>query len=285
VVSDDFAEHRRHLFGIAYRMVGSVATAEDLVQEAFLRWQAAPRDQVSSPRAYLSTVVTRLCLDHLKSARVQRESYDGPWLPEPVATDERADADSISMAFLVLLERLTPAERAAYLLHEVFDYSHADVAAILGKEEQACRQLCSRARRHVVDERPRFAATREQHRRLLGGFLHACAAGNLEALRGLLADDVTFWSDGGGKARAARKPVRGADAVARFVVGVLRKGTPPDLAVEIADYNGWPALLLRAGGHPVQVVTLDTDGERIRAIRAVLNPDKLRRADARGLAS
>jgi len=275
----EFEAHRRLLFSIAYRMLGSVAEAEDMVQEAFLRWQGAPQAEVASPKAYLSTVVTRLCIDQLRSGRAQRELYVGPWLPEPVRTDDgvdRVDAESISMAFLVLLESLSPPERAAYLLHEVFDYSHAEVAGILGKAEATCRQLYHRARQQVTARRPRFAATREQHGRLLGRFIAACSAGDLAGLTRLLAADVTAWSDSGGKARAARRPVRGADAVARLFVGLAKKGGA-GLFPEITDLNGWPALILRDGDRVDSVVALETDGTRIHAVHVLRNPDKLAR--------
>jgi RNA polymerase sigma-70 factor (ECF subfamily) len=270
-----FERERRRLFGLAYRMLGSAAQAEDVVQEAWLRFHDVGPD-VRSPGAWLSTVVTRICLDELKSARAQREAYVGPWLPEPVRTDgDPVDSESISMAFLVLLESLTPAERASYLLHEVFDYSHAEIAEILGKEEVACRQLVHRARAHVLERRPRYAPTREQHERLLGGFLQAVSAGDLTALRALLAEDVVSYSDGGGRVAAARKPVHGADAVARLFIGLAKKGARAELAIEIADINGWPSIVLREEGRVTLVLTLETDGERIYAARWVVNPDKL----------
>jgi RNA polymerase sigma-70 factor (ECF subfamily) len=269
-----FERERRRLFGLAYRMLGSVALAEDVVQEAWVRFQTAPPD-VRSPGAWLSTVVTRMCLDELKSARAQRESYIGPWLPEPVRTEsDPVDAESISMAFLVLLESLTPAERASYLLHEVFDYSHAEVAEILGKDEAACRQLVHRARSHLVERRPRYAPTREQHERLLQGFLRAVVAGDLPGLRAMLAEDVVSYSDGGGRT-AARKPVRGADAVARLFIGIAKKGAGDSVAVEIEEINGWPSIVLRAQGRATLVLTLETDGTAIYGAHVVVNPDKL----------
>jgi RNA polymerase sigma-70 factor (ECF subfamily) len=269
-----FEAHRAHLFAIAYRMLGSRAEAEDMVQEAFLRWQAASREQVESERAYLSTIVTRLCLDQLKSARVQRETYVGPWLPEPLRTDDPVDPQSISLAFLVLLERLTPLERAVYLLHEVFDHSHAEVAAMVGKDEAACRQLLHRARAHVSERRPRFAPSRSEHQRLLTGFLGAVQAGDLDGLRGMLASDAIAWSDGGGKRLAARNLVHGADAVARLFVGLARKpGAQYEL--ELAEVNGWPAVILKQGGQVSDVVGIETDGAIIYAVHVVSNPDKL----------
>jgi RNA polymerase sigma-70 factor (ECF subfamily) len=192
----DFEAHRPLLFGIAYRMLGDRAAAEDIVQEAFLKTRDAPA--LDSPKAWLSTVVTRLCLDQLKSARARRESYVGPWLPEPLPTDDKIDRETISMAFLVLLETLSPVERAVFLLHEVFDYSHAEVADIVGKEEVAVRQILHRAKSHVVARRPRFSGSREQHQRLLMGFVQACTVGDVDGLKQLLADDVVSLSDGGG---------------------------------------------------------------------------------------
>jgi RNA polymerase sigma-70 factor (ECF subfamily) len=269
-----FEEHRARLFSIAYRMLGSKAEAEDMVQEAFLRWQAAPRDEVESERAYLTTVITRLCLDQMKSARARRETYVGTWLPEPMRTCEPVDPQSISLAFLVLLESLTPVERAVYLLHEVFDYSHAEVAAMVGKEEAACRQLFHRARAHVTERRPRFAPSRADHERLLTGFLVAVQAGDLDGLRGMLAEDAVSWSDGGGKRLAARNLVHGADAIARLFVGIARKfeGVPE---LELAELNGWPAVILRQDGEVALVLGIETDGTVIHSVHLVANPDKL----------
>jgi RNA polymerase sigma-70 factor (ECF subfamily) len=272
--ADAFEAHRAMLLGIAYRMLGSRAEAEDVVQDAFLRWRSAPRAEVRSDRAYLATVVTRLCLDQLKTARARRETYVGPWLPEPVRTDAPTDTESISLAFLVLLESLTPIERAVYLLCEVFDHSHAEAAEIVGRDEAACRQLLHRARAHVAARRPRFAPSQDAHRRLLVGFAAACAAGDLAGLRRLLAEDVSAWADGGGKAFAARRVVRGADAVARYYLGVTARA-PRGSTLEVAEVNGWPALLARVAGRLASVIALETDGERVYAIRAIVNPDKL----------
>ncbi len=278
--AEDFQAHRPLLISIAYRMLGSMAEAEDIVQDAWLRWQAPPDQPVESPRAWLSTVVTRLCLDQLKSARVQRESYVGPWLPEPTRTDQPPvrDAESISMAFLLLLESLSPVERAVYLLHEVFDYSHAEVAVIVGKEESACRQMLHRAREHLRERRPRFAASPEAHQRLLGTFLQAVTAGDLDGLRTMLAADATAWSDGGGRVRAALKPVLGADAVARFLIGVGKKTPPgPGTIIELTNVNGWPALITRVGATANMMLTIETDGDKVFGVHIILNPDKLAR--------
>lgn len=272
-----FESHRRLLFGIAYRMLGSAAEAEDVVQDAWLRWRGAP-NRVESAKAWLSTVVTRLCLDRLRSARAQREAYVGPWLPEPIRTEGAAEAESISLAFLLLLQSLTPLERAVYLLREVFDYSHAEVAAAIDRDEAACRQLHHRAREHMKARSPRFAPSPEDHRRLLGGFAQAISTGDLDGLTRLLAHDVTLYTDGGGKTRAARNPIHGADPVARFFVGIMRKQpSGPDQTYELAEVNGWQALVGRVGGQVNLVLCIETDGVHIRGVHSILNPDKLRR--------
>ncbi|HEX9297071.1 MAG TPA: RNA polymerase sigma-70 factor, partial [Polyangiaceae bacterium] len=261
-------------FGIAYRMLGDRAAAEDVVQEAFLKTRDA--EAVASPRAWLSTVVTRLCIDQLKSARARRESYVGPWLPEPLPTDDKIDRDTISMAFLVVMETLSPIERAVFLLHEVFDYSYAEIADIVGKEEAAVRQILHRAKTHVVARRPRFSGTREQHHRLLMGFVQACTAGDLQGLEQLLVDDVVALSDGGGKVRAARKPVEGAVNVARLLIGLTKKG-PANATYDIRPINGDPAIVIYDGARIDSVLSIATDGQKITEIEIVRNPDKLAR--------
>lgn len=266
------------LFSISYRMLGSVMEAEDVVQEAFLRWQRAPEDEVRSPSAYLSTVVTRLCIDRLRSAR--REQYVGPWLPEPLLEEQEitgtADLDdSLSMAFLVLLESLTPVERAVFLLREVFDYDYPEIACLVGKSEANCRQIARRARQSVAARRPRFESPPEQEERLLDSFLRASLKGDMEALLALLSEDVTLYSDGGGKAQAALKPIFGADRVARFLSGIL-KNIPPGLTVRQTRVNGRPGLVGYFGdGNPQSVVTLEVGEGSIMAIRLVVNPEKL----------
>jgi RNA polymerase sigma-70 factor (ECF subfamily) len=279
--TEQFDEHRPLLFSIAYRMLGSVMDAEDVVQDAFLRWQGAPDAEIESPKAYLSTIVTRLCLDHLRSARVQREQYVGPWLPEPLVTEEAPDVaetsalhESLSMAFLVLLESLTPLERAVFLLHDVFAYDYAEIARIVGKSEANCRQLGHRARDYVAARRPRFDPSVEQQERLTRQFLQACTTGDLPTLVATLADDITLWSDGGGKVRAAPRPIHGADAVGRFVLGILRKA-PPELETRPARVNGQPGLVSYVDGEPIGVLLFDIADDLIRALRLVVNPDKL----------
>lgn len=282
--AEEFSRHRPLLLGLAYRMLGSRFEAEDAVQDAFLRWSQADRREIDSPRAWLSSVVTRICLDQMKSARARREHYVGPWLPEPVRTeavvtpDETAeDLESISTAFLVLLESLSPLERAAWVLHEIFDHSYEEISEILGREPAACRQLVHRAREHVKARKPRFAPTREDHARLLGVFLDAVVRGDVATLETVLSRDAVSISDGGGKAIAAGRPLEGIPAIARFWIGIATKGAAGGgVSIEIADVNGWPAALLRVHGVLRSVVTIETDGRQIAAIRAIVNPDKLR---------
>jgi RNA polymerase sigma-70 factor (ECF subfamily) len=277
-----FQEHRQFLFALAYRMLGSVTDAEDLVQETFLRWQQTDPAAVRSSRAYLSTVMTRLCLNHLSSARARREQYVGPWLPEPLLTAQAADpggndrlAESPSMAFLVLLESLSPAERCVFLLREVFDYDYEEIAQILGKSEANCRQMLRRARQQIAARRPRFASSPQRGEQLAEQFFKASDEGDMQGLLGLLAEDVALWSDGGGKAVAARRPVRGAGRVARFVVGALRKLVPADRASRLAEINGQPGIITYADGRPLSAVILDVIDGRIRSIYIVSNPEKL----------
>lgn len=275
--AERFETFRPQLLRIAYRMLGSATEAEDVVQEAYLRFRSVSSDEVRDERALLHTIVTRLCLDHLKSARKKRETYPGPWLPEPVCTKPDFDDETISLAFLVLLETLTPAERAAYLLHEVFDYSHAELAEMLGKNEAACRQLVHRARKHLIEKRPRFAPSKEAHARMLWSFLRACMDGELEGLRNLLAEEVTAHTDSGGKVPgASQKPVYGRDAVARLFVGLSRR-LNPELVPEAIEVNGWPAIAGCLRGEVSNVLTIETDGARIYAVRTIVNPDKLKR--------
>ncbi len=263
-------------------MTGSVMEAEDAVQEAYLRWQQASEDEVRSPSSYLSTVVTRLCIDRLRSARVRREQYVGPWLPEPVLGEQakeiesKADLeDTLSMSFLVLLESLTPVERAVFLLREVFGYEYAEIASLVGKSEANCRQISRRARQSVAARRPRFESSPKQEERLMEGFLQASLEGDMEALLALLSEDVTLYSDGGGKTRAALRPIYGADKVARFLTGIL-SNIPPDFAVRQTRINGRPGLVGYFGdGSPQSVVSIEVAEGSIMAIRLVVNPEKL----------
>ena len=281
---ETFVAQRPFVFAIAYRMLGTVADAEDMVQETWLRWQAvsaAGEVVVRSPKDFLASVVTRLCIDQLRRARVQREQYIGPWLPEPLET-AGADAlslhselsESLSLAFLVLLERLTPVERAVFLLHDVFAYQFTEIAPIVGKRESACRQLARRARAHVAAGRPRFRAVPEVQERLAREFARACAEGNLEALVATLADDITVWADGGGKARAAQRPIAGALQVARYLLGIMAL-LPAGAAARSTVVNGSPAFVVEVAAHPYSVLVLDIAVDRIAAIHLVVNPDKL----------
>jgi RNA polymerase sigma-70 factor (ECF subfamily) len=282
--AEQFEQYRPLLFSIAYRMLGSAMEAEDIVQEAYLRYQAAAVEDIHSHRAFLCTVATRLCLDQLKSARVRRESYFGPWLPEPLLTggqdthpapgDRIDEAESISMAFLVLLESLTPLERAVFLLREVFEFGYDEIAGIVGRREDACRQSFHRAKRYLAQRRSRFRSSSESRQRLIETFVRACATGDLEGLMRLLSEDITLWSDGGGKVAAAVRPLHGPSVVARFLLGVLRK-VPPGFTFEVAEVNDSPGIIIRLDGRPISVLVFDLDEDHIRAIRAVVNPDKL----------
>lgn len=274
-----FERQQPRMFGIAYRMLGTATDAEDILQDAFLRWRESAAT-AQSPEAYLTTIVTRLCLDRLKSAREQRETYIGPWLPEPVLTqpDDAAASlemqESLSLAFLTLLERLNPIERAVFLLRAVFDYDYAEIAGFVDKSEAACRQIFSRAQKYVRDNRPRRAASPEAHRAVLAAFLAALGSGDLAGVTALLHDSVVSYGDGGGKAVAAARPISGADRVAPFLLG-LRRIIPQGFAATVEEINGEAALVIRIDGRVYSVMCIETDGERIHAIRSVVNPDKL----------
>lgn len=280
-----FENYRPLMFAIAYRMLGSATEAEDIVQETYLRYLAVAPAEITSHKALLTTVVTRLCLDHLQLARVQRETYIGPWLPEPVLTEAEdlfAPArqvelhDSLSIAFLTLLENLTPLERAVFLLREVFDYEYAEIAKMVGREEAACRQLTSRAKKHLAENRPRFKPDVETHRQMLDEFIQATQSGNLDELMHLLAEDVVLWADGGGKARgAAIHPLRGREAVGRFLVATPRL-LMQNAQFGLAEVNDEPALVIRTDDQVQVVLTIVVGEGRIVEIRAMGNPDKLK---------
>jgi RNA polymerase sigma-70 factor (ECF subfamily) len=295
-----FEPFRRRLLGLAYRMLGSMSDAEDAVQETYLRWHGADRSIVSEPRAFLMTTTTRICLDMLTSARARREEYVGPWLPEPVvdaaalAPDCRTElAEDLSYALLLTLDRLSPLERAAFLLHDVFDFSFGEVATALERNEAACRQLASRARAHVRAARPRgvtAAPVRSgeidaKHAQLISAFAAATQAGDLNAITQLLASDVRIWSDGGGKVRAALKEIEGADRAARFIVDATRKREDTwwreDFKMRFAIINGLPGVIVDSADGPVQTAAIEIDGGVIRALYVVRNPDKLRHLAAR----
>jgi RNA polymerase sigma-70 factor (ECF subfamily) len=285
-----FEPYRRRLLGLAYRMLGSMADAEDAVQETYLRWHGAEREKVSDPRAFLMTTTARICLDMLTSARARREEYVGPWLPEPVidtaalAPDSHAElAEDLSIALLLTLDRLSPLERAAFLLHEVFDFSFSEVAHALERNEAACRQLAARARAHVRAARPRGAiptAVRSgeietKHEQLISAFVTATRSGDLEGLTRLLASDVRVMTDGGGKAAAALNVLDGADRAARFLVGATRKGWRDDFTLRYTNLNGLPGVILDAPEGPVQTAAFDIRNGVIHAVYVVRNPDKL----------
>jgi RNA polymerase sigma-70 factor (ECF subfamily) len=274
---DEFERHRPLLMGIAYRMLGSSAEAEDAVQDAWLRMGSADRSAIADARAWLSTTIVRICIDRLKSARARRETYPGVWLPEPVLTTTPFDVESIQLGFLVLLERLDPKERAVFLLHQVFDYSHAEIAEILDISEADSRQVLHRAKKHVAADRPRFETSRATHERLLSAFVSAVSRGDVEAISSVLAEDVVLYGDNAGKERGAiLRPIVGRGRVALFFAKRAAKlPSPSGLDVEVTDVNGWPALVGRSGGAVTFVINIETDGEKIVAVRSVLNPDKL----------
>ncbi|MBA8944968.1 RNA polymerase sigma-70 factor [Streptomyces calvus] len=290
-VTDVFEEHRPVLLGVAYRMLGRVADAEDVVQDAWLRWSGANRSGVREPRAYLVRVTTRLAIDRLRRIKASGETYVGPWLPEPYVTDfgdtapdtaERAVlADSVSLAVLVVLETLSPLERAVFVLREAFGYPYADIAAMLDRGEPAVRQLAGRARKHVEERRPRYAVDPVQRRDLTERFLAAAADGDLEGLLELLAPDVRLVGDSGGKSRAPLRVLESADHVGRFLLGAARKSVP-DLSLRFLEVNGGPAVLVLAGGRPDSVFQLDVADGRVQTVYVVRNPDKLRSLAALG---
>lgn len=284
---ESFETYRTYLFSIAYRMLGSAMDAEDMVQETYLRYQATPPEIIHSLKAYLTTILTRLCMDQLDLARRKRELYVGPWLPEPILTAETAETgdpekrvemeESISLAFLILLEQLQPFERAVFLLREVFAYEFAEIATMLDKSEAACRRSFSRAKLHLRAHRPRFPASPQIHQQLLSGYFQAVQTGEMTALQDLLAEEVTLWADGGGKVKqAALRPIRGRDAVARFSLGTKRFWSE-NSRVELEEVNGQAALIIRAGGQAFAVLTIEVEQGKIQAIRIIANPEKLAR--------
>ena len=279
-VDDLFRAQRRRLFSIAYRMLGTVSDAEDVVQEAFARYQRLDRDAVDSPPAFLTTMVTRIAIDQLRSARMRREHYVGAWLPEPLVGDDgEADelADSLSMAFLVLLESLSPVERAVFLLHEVFDYRYGEIAPIVGRTEEHCRQIAHRARRHVEARRPRFEPSAAAREELARRFFAAWQEGDTESLLEMLSEDCVMYGDGGGKAPALGRPLYGRRRVARTLSRFARIAEQLGVRLEPATVNGQPgARFIGPDGGLLNVLALDISGDgRIHAVRAVANPDKL----------
>jgi len=286
-MTESFETLRNYLFAIAYRMLGSVMEAEDIVQEAWLRWDRTDQSAVQNPKPFLAKTVTRLCLDRLKSAQARREQYVGEWLPEPLTATQSDNlgslaepettvelAESLSFAFLHMLERLNPAERAVFLLREVFDYDYPTIAEIVGKQEAACRQLLRRAKSSVAADRPKFDTTLAEHEQILAQFATACLSGSMDGLLAVLADDVVEYSDGGGVRKAALRPIVGADKVARFMLGLMK------LAVNgytsgLTHVNGRPAILISLDGKPYSVMMVHIENGKIKRIFSQLNPEKI----------
>jgi len=284
--AETFVAHRDLMFSVAYRMLGTVADAEDAVQDAWLRWSAAPRDDVTEPRAYLARTVTNIALNRLRAAQARREAYVGPWLPEPVLTHtdpdiaERAEvAESVSVAMLVVLESLTPEERAVFVLREVFGFAHAEIAAALGRSEAAARQIAHRAREHVQARRPRFEVDPVQQREVTARFLAAAVGGDIDGLLAVLAPDVTLTADGGGKAKAPLRLITGAAKVAKILAAFAGRPyqglAPSEMSVELAEINGGPGALVLVGGRVIAAGTLAVAGGQVAAIHLVTNPEKL----------
>jgi RNA polymerase sigma-70 factor (ECF subfamily) len=278
-----FEEHRRLLFGIAYRMLGSVADAQDMVQETYLRWQQATGEPIRSPRAWLTTVVTRLCLNHLQLARVQRETYVGSWLPEPLVDEQTSDpadtsqlADSLSLAFLVLLESLSPTERAVFILREGFDCEFSDIARIVEKSEANCRQILARARKRIDERRPRFDASRTDAEKLVAPFVAALRNGDLETMLAHMSENIVLVADGGAKPGALLRPLHGAKPVARAMIQATRKHGVTEAEMRAATINGLPGFVRFQDGHAQAVLAFGIVGGRIEAVFVISNPDKLR---------
>lgn len=287
---DVFDTDRPLLFSIAYRMLGSASDAEDVLQDAWLRFSSADRSDIRSPKAFATTIVTRLCLDRLKSARARREEYVGPWLPEPVLTSEVQGpditlqrAESVTLAFLVLLEKLSPEERAVFLLKDIFDYEHTEIAEMLGTTTTNSRQLLHRAKARLAEGRPRLTGTPESRRAIAERFARAFSSGDAGELAALLATDVGLWSDGGGKALAARRPLLGREEVLNLLVGLhrtaLTAGVAHDVRLRIEDINSEPALILRLSDRLESIFVFSIEDGAISGIRVVRNPDKLARID------
>ncbi|MET0423818.1 MAG: RNA polymerase sigma-70 factor [Actinoplanes sp.] len=278
-----FDEHRKLLFAVAYRVLGSVADAEDAVQDAWVRWSSADRSQVADPRAYLVRIVTNTAVDRLRAERARRETYLGPWLPEPIRTDTADDVvagESVSTALLMVLENLSPLERAVFVLREAFGFGYREIAEAVDRSEDTVRQAAHRARGHVQARRPRFPAGRDRQRAVTERFVAAAAGGDINTLMELLAPDVTLWTDGGGKVRQALRPVIGARKVATWFAGIRQRpyeGVDPDrMTVEVVELNGTPGVVFHGAGRVVATLSLDLDESgRIVALFNVANPDKL----------
>lgn len=281
-----FAEHRKLLFSIAYRMFGSAADAEDVVQDAWFKWSAADRSQIADPKAYLARIVSNLSVERLRSTRRQRETYVGPWLPEPILTEtdtaeDVVAAESVSMAMLVVLETLSPLERAVFVLKEVFDFSYGEIAEAVERSESAVRQAGHRAREHVQARRPRFEADRAKKRAATERFFAATIGGDINELMELLAPEVTLWTDGGGKVRQAMRPVVGAANVLRWIAGNVKRPYEgvevTDMTAELVEINGGPGIVMSGAGRIIATITVDLDAHgRIVTVHNVANPEKLR---------
>jgi RNA polymerase sigma-70 factor, ECF subfamily len=272
-----FAELRPAMFALAYRITGNRADAEEIVQDAFVRLHhAESKEAVRSLKAYLTTITARLSFNRLRDQHARRETYVGEWLPEPLVTEGEPDVhpEDVSFALVAVLERLSPLERVVFVLRNAFDFSFKEIGPVVGRDAVACRQIFSRARARMREERPRFPVDRERHRALLRSFTEAARGGDQAMLVSLLANDVVLHGDGGGKALATKKPVIGVTAVAQFIIAVTRT-VPAEASLEEIDLNGAPGLVIRAGGRTVVALLIDTDGERIRSVFAVANPDKL----------
>ena len=275
-----FEAHRGRLFGLAYRMLGSRADAEDIVQEAYVRWHQAAPGAIENPEAWLVTAATRLAIDRLRRLKTEREAYVGPWLPEPIVTDAPPDrhldlAADLSIAFLTVLERLAPEERAAFLLHDVFDVGYSQIASVIERSEAACRQVVHRARERVHGDRKRFDVSESDKAALLQKFMAAVEARDEQAVLALFAPDASWTADGGGKTAAAPRPIVGAERIARLVIGLREKFWADNRVLEIASVNGETGLRIRDGNRLTATMSIETDGERILNVYAVVNPDKL----------
>ncbi|MBR0913887.1 sigma-70 family RNA polymerase sigma factor [Bradyrhizobium japonicum] len=286
--ADQFERHRRYLTGLAYRMLGSMTEAEDAVQEAYIRWHRTDRTRVESPRAFLAKVVTRICLDQMKSARAKRETYVGPWLPEPVLDAETLGAETasdyasdLSVGLMLALERLSPLERAAFLLHDVFDVEFEEVARLLGRNQATCRQLAARGRAHIRESRPRFQVQADKGSEILQAFMTAYRTGNVDGLASILSEDAVLYTDGGGKRRAALNPIVGRAKILALLVGLARKRAQPVVDLGPATINGLPGCLATLANGEILTIALEVANDRIGRVYVVRNPDKLRHVSER----
>lgn len=278
---EHFNQYKEYLFSIAYRMLSSVMDAEDILQETYLKWQKVDLKSVKSQKYYLSTIVTRLCIDFLRSKKIQREEYIGPYLPEPLVLENYNNlefmmekAESVSIAFMLLLEKLSPVERAVFLLHNVFDYNYAEISEVVNKTETNCRQILHRAEEHINSNKKRFSSTKEQKEKIVQQFFNACQKSDLDGLISILSEDVVLISDGGGKATAVKYPLISPDKVARFFIGLTKKA-PKDYVVKLTNINGLPGFIGYLNNKPFNVVIFEIDNEKITNFYAILNPDKL----------